>query len=137
MTRPSIKGKTDPPIDPKMIEPDVLAGLMDGVLQPDQRSVLLDERVEAFVWPAGQEGKTMDQKYYAFEVNYGGVAITNHAQFDKRFDFTWGSPESYTATTYQLAVGWGGTSSPVPSAEGKSIESFSFFLFPFPHSFII
>ena len=48
----------------------------------------------------------MDQKYYAFEVNFGGVAITNHAQFGNRFDFAWGSPASYTSTTQQLAVGW-------------------------------
>lgn len=33
------EGKTVPPIDPATIEPEVLAGLMSGLLQPDQRSV--------------------------------------------------------------------------------------------------
>ena len=31
------EGKTVPPIDPATIEPEVLAGLMSGLLQPEQR----------------------------------------------------------------------------------------------------
>jgi hypothetical protein len=34
-----------------------------------------------------------DQRYFAFEVNYDGVALTNHAQFGNRFDFSWGGPD--------------------------------------------
>ena len=95
---------------------DILAGLMDGKLQERQRSVLLDERVEAFVMPANQDGDVNDHRYYAFEVNFGGQALTNHTQFGGRHDFTWGNEDCYKATCYDLAVGWGGTSSPTPSA---------------------
>ena len=85
-------------------------------MQQSQRSVLLDERVEAFVMPPNQAGDAGDHKYYAFEVNYGGKSLTNHAQFGGRFDFAWGDESCYTATCFDLAVGWAATSSPIPAA---------------------
>ena len=49
--------------------------------------------------PANQAGPAQDHHYYAFEVNYGGNSLTNHAQFEGRHDFSWGNESCYTATT--------------------------------------
>ena len=70
------------------------------------RTVLLDERVEAFIWP--EEVQTSagtpkdDQTYYAFECNYGGLALTNKAQFGSRMDFSWGADACETKLLWPL-----------------------------------
>lgn len=113
------EGTTAQPIDPASVEPAVLAGFQGGAVPEAVRSVLLDERVEAFIWAAGAQAATPkeDQTYYAFECNYGGNSLTNKAQFGSRMNFDWGA-DSYAATSFEIAVGWGATSSPVPSAVG-------------------
>ena len=86
------EGQTAAPVDPATVEPDpqFAADMPEAV-----RTVLLDERVEAFIWP--EEVQTSagtpkdDQTYYAFECNYGGLALTNKAQFGSRMDFSWGA----------------------------------------------
>lgn len=114
------EGQTAAPVAPERVEPGVLAGLEGGAVPAAQRSVLLDERVEAFIWPTGDQSTTpaADQHYFAFEVNYGGLALTNKAQFGGRMDFSWGGESAYSASCFEIAVGWGASSSPVPSAVG-------------------
>ena len=86
------EGQTAAPVDPATIDPGAqsLREFPEAV-----RSVLLDERLEAFLW--AEEVQTAagtpkdDQTYYAFECNYGGLALTNKAQFGARMDFSWGA----------------------------------------------
>ena len=115
------EGDTAAAIDAASVAPEVLSGMEGGAVPEAARSVLLDERVEAFVWPKGAQDHAgtpeADQHYFAFECNFAGVALTNKAQFGARMDFSWGS-DAYSAAVSELAVGWGATSSPVPSAVG-------------------
>ena len=89
------EGQTAAPIDPATVDPAVLAALQGGAVPEPVRSVLLDERVEAFVWPAEAQNSAgtpkEDQTYYAFECNYDGLALSNKAQFGARMDFSWGA----------------------------------------------
>ena len=73
-----------------------------GTVEPDPqfaadmpeavRTVLLDERVEAFIWPEEVQtsaGTPKDDRRYAFECNYGEYLQTS--QFGSRMDFSWGA----------------------------------------------
>ena len=115
------EGNTATAIEAASVAPEVLSGMEGGAVPEAARSVLLDERVEAFVWPKGAQDHAgtpeADQHYFAFECNFAGVALTNKAQFGARMDFSWGC-DAYSAAVSELAVGWGATSSPVPSAVG-------------------
>lgn len=130
-----LEGTPAQPVDPAQVEPGCLAGLEGGQVQPGQRSVLLDERVECFLWQprepavrgeagepaakrpkAGEDGDFAGQAYYAFEVNYAGKALTNRARFGGPMGFDWGGEAAYSSWTQEVAVGWGGSASPVPSA---------------------
>ena len=87
------EGQTAAPIDPASLDPLAHASL--GAEIPESvRSVLLDERVEVFVWPEEVQTSAgtpkQDQTYYAFECNYNGLALTNKAKFGSRMDFSWG-----------------------------------------------
>jgi hypothetical protein len=125
------EGETALPIAPESIERSVLAGLQGGAVPPPQRSVLLDERLECFVWPTGQQSEVdvADQHYFAFEVNHSGLSLTNKAQFGGRMDFSWGGESAYKAEKVEIAVGWGASSSPVPSAVGGLSPPFKTVLF--------
>ena len=107
------EGNTADAID--AVAPEVLSGMEGGAVPEAARSVLLDERVEAFVWPKGAQDHAgtpeADQHYFAFECNFAGVALTNKAQFGARMDFSWGC-DAYSAAVSELAVGWGATLSP-------------------------
>lgn len=127
-----LEGNAAPPIHESQVEGDSLAALQGGQVQPDQRTVLLDERVECFLWqPLGKEPQPHDgpslkkmktdqshtgQSYFAFEINFHGKALTNRAKFGGPMGFDWGGEDVYSAWSKELAVGWGASASPVPSA---------------------
>jgi len=116
-----LEGEAAPPIDAARVDSATLHGLEGGRLRPEQRTVLLDERVECFLWqpPEGDPavgGPCTGQTYYAFEINHEGRALTNRAKFGGPFDYGWSSDEAYAVWTREMAVGWGTSSSPVPSA---------------------
>lgn len=112
------------PIEASSVVTGCLEKLQGGAVQSTQRSVLLDERVECFLWqpPEGHnEGHNSsatytDQTYFAFEINYAGKALTNRAQFGGKMGFDWTSEGAYASWTKEMPVGWGASASPVPSA---------------------
>jgi hypothetical protein len=59
-------------------------------MPPGMRSVLNDDRMEAFLWPtATRTGKGEGGPYFAFEVNRGGRAVVSSTRFLRQFDFQW------------------------------------------------
>jgi hypothetical protein len=113
------EGQTATPIDPATVEldPKFAADMPEAV-----RSVLLDERVEAFIWP--EEVQTSagtpkdDQTYYAFECNYGGLALTNKAKFGSRMDFSWGAHACATPPLWPSLL----LSAPAVTVPGHSLR---------------
>lgn len=109
-----LEGNVSLPVTPSQVDPECFGALLDGAAPADQRMVLLDERVECFLWRPETDSPTARQTYFAFEVGYGGKALTTRARFDGTKDFTWGS-EAYVAWSQNLPVGWSGAASPTPS----------------------
>eukprot|EP00039_Didymoeca_costata_P029607 m.25500 g.25500 ORF g.25500 m.25500 type:complete len:631 (+) comp7709_c0_seq1:150-2042(+) len=110
------------------IEPIQASEISDGVkvdvsgekMDLKDWSVLVDERVEVFIWPQDDSGTpVLDQRYFAYEINFNGVALTNHAQFGGRFDFTWGK-DSYKAKCFRMAVGRAGAGTISASASAEA-----------------
>eukprot|EP00927_Polykrikos_kofoidii_P046848 TRINITY_DN40978_c0_g1_i1.p1 TRINITY_DN40978_c0_g1~~TRINITY_DN40978_c0_g1_i1.p1 ORF type:complete len:640 (-),score=107.11 TRINITY_DN40978_c0_g1_i1:38-1957(-) len=111
-----LEGVAAPPTSASNVEEVALEALQGGQVQPDQCTVLIDERVECFLWQqplavdAGASQNT-GQTYYAFEINYAGKALTNQAKFGGPMDFKWGGEAVYTTWTEEMALGWDGSSS--------------------------
>eukprot|EP00933_Yihiella_yeosuensis_P040023 TRINITY_DN34246_c0_g1_i1.p1 TRINITY_DN34246_c0_g1~~TRINITY_DN34246_c0_g1_i1.p1 ORF type:complete len:646 (-),score=114.32 TRINITY_DN34246_c0_g1_i1:155-2092(-) len=130
-----LEGQAAAPIEAAKVQEACLLGLEDGAVKPDQKTVLLDERVECFLWqpPIGKEAfqSTKEaekshngQTYYAFEINYDGKALTNKASFGGHFDYSWDGDSAYSVWTKEIPVGWGSSSSPVPTASGNGMQPF-------------
>lgn len=118
-----LEGAARPPVKAAQVEPAVLAGLQGGAVQPSQRSILLDERVECFLWQpdSGAEdafeadAASCGQTYYAFEINFEGRVLTNRARFGGPMGFDWDADGAVKLWTQELAVGWGASANPIPS----------------------
>jgi len=115
-----LEGATTAAIDASLVEPAVLEGLEGGSVPAEMRSVLLDERVECFLWQPDGSSTPIGQTYYAFEVNFEGKMLTNRAVFNGSFDFHWDSESAAKAWTSQLSVGHCDSASPLPTAESPA-----------------
>lgn len=113
-----LEGPARAPLRPGAVEPAALATLEGGAVPEQKRKLLLDERVEVFLWQpaAGSDGDSKGQVYHSFEINYDGVALAFRSQFGGPKDFEWDADGACAVRTQELAVGWGDTSSPVPAA---------------------
>eukprot|EP00929_Paragymnodinium_shiwhaense_P079621 TRINITY_DN41509_c0_g1_i1.p1 TRINITY_DN41509_c0_g1~~TRINITY_DN41509_c0_g1_i1.p1 ORF type:complete len:658 (+),score=88.83 TRINITY_DN41509_c0_g1_i1:57-2030(+) len=126
-----LEGDPQQPIREGEVAEDCLKKLQGDTIKREQRTILIDERVECFLWQPSKvtTGDRDDdcrakrrrieasrEKYYAFEINYDGKALTDRAAFGGHHGFDWNSDGAYTVWTKELAVGWGGSASPVPAA---------------------